>query len=251
MHTETRTRSRRRESRIAIGLAATALAVAIAGSGVPSAVAHGVEHALYAHNSDRVDGRHAVGAGATSAGRAGKLVATNSAGFLPNNILRKAADADRLDGLNSTSFLRSTGTAVDADRLDGVDSTGFSRTNARVLASSFIPATGSATSNQLTFTPAVNGLIVLTATCAAQASGGNVIIQAALRVGNVDNFTYQDVAIGLQEVVTVTHAEAVGAGVPVTVGAYFRKSEGSGVVNCSNPTGVATFYPTNLDGASY
>jgi len=37
----------------------------------------------------------------------------------------KGADSDKLDGLNSTDFLRNTAKAVDADKLDGLDSTYF------------------------------------------------------------------------------------------------------------------------------
>ena len=58
----------------------------------------------YAKNSDKVDGQHAVGAGASVAERAGKLVATNSDGRLPNNIITKALDANKLDGRDSTFF---------------------------------------------------------------------------------------------------------------------------------------------------
>jgi hypothetical protein len=39
-------------------------------------------------NADKVDGKHAVGARATRAQRAGKLVATNSLGLLPGNIVK-------------------------------------------------------------------------------------------------------------------------------------------------------------------
>ncbi|NRA89097.1 MAG: tail fiber protein [Rhizobiales bacterium] len=39
----------------------------------------------------------------------------------------KAVDSDKLDGLNSTDFLRSTGKAVDSDKLDGVDGASFMR----------------------------------------------------------------------------------------------------------------------------
>ena len=39
-------------------------------------------------NADTVDGRHAVGSGASKAKRARKLVATNSSGFLPSNIVK-------------------------------------------------------------------------------------------------------------------------------------------------------------------
>lgn len=40
----------------------------------------------------------------------------------------RAADADTLDGLDSTAFLRTTGKAADADKLDGYNSTEFART---------------------------------------------------------------------------------------------------------------------------
>jgi hypothetical protein len=39
-------------------------------------------------NADRVDGKHAVGAGAKIRQRAGKLVATDKHGFLPRNIVK-------------------------------------------------------------------------------------------------------------------------------------------------------------------
>jgi hypothetical protein len=38
---------------------------------------------------------------------------------------QKAADANQLDGLDSTAFLRSNGKAADADLLDGISSAGF------------------------------------------------------------------------------------------------------------------------------
>jgi hypothetical protein len=60
----------------------------------------------FARNADKVDGKHAVGAAASIEQRKGKLVATNGqTGRLPNNIIRKAPDADRLDGRDSTGFV--------------------------------------------------------------------------------------------------------------------------------------------------
>jgi len=56
-------------------------------------------------NADTVDHKDAVGAGASKAARAGKLVATNGQGLLPNNIIAKAPNADKVDGLDSTSFV--------------------------------------------------------------------------------------------------------------------------------------------------
>jgi len=55
-------------------------------------------------NADKVDGKHAVAAKASVKKRAGKLVATDRSGHLPDDIVRKPADADRLDGLDSTAF---------------------------------------------------------------------------------------------------------------------------------------------------
>jgi hypothetical protein len=60
--------------------------------------------AVYVANADKVDNKHAVGAGATRAARAGKLVATGSGGLLPNNIIAKAGNADRLDGKDSSEL---------------------------------------------------------------------------------------------------------------------------------------------------
>lgn len=57
-----------------------------------------------ARNADKVDGKHAVGASASKAKRAGKLVATNKNGRLPNDIIKvnwsqlKGVPADIKDG---------------------------------------------------------------------------------------------------------------------------------------------------------
>ncbi|MCD4525108.1 hypothetical protein [Nocardioides sp. cx-173] len=56
-------------------------------------------------NADAVDGKSAVGAGASVKKRAGKLVATNGKGRLPGNIIAKAPDANALDGLDSTALV--------------------------------------------------------------------------------------------------------------------------------------------------
>lgn len=61
------------------------------------AIGHGV-HAQFAHNADKVDGKHAVGAGTSVANRQGKLVATDSDGRLPNNIIKTAPNSARLGG---------------------------------------------------------------------------------------------------------------------------------------------------------
>jgi hypothetical protein len=56
--------------------------------------------------ADAVDHRDAVGCKKGVALRAGKLVATCKAtGRLPNNIISKALDSDRLDGLDSSDLI--------------------------------------------------------------------------------------------------------------------------------------------------
>ena len=86
----------------------TAAVVSVVMSAGPT-VAAAVYDAVNAH---KVDGRHAVGSGATTAQRAGELVATNSQGRLPNGIIAKAPDADRLDGVTSSGFLRDAAGSV-------------------------------------------------------------------------------------------------------------------------------------------
>lgn len=88
-----RTAGLRRDLRTAL----VAAVVAILVTSTPSIAAK-------VKNADKVDGKHAVAAKASVAKRAGKLVATDKSGYLPNDIVRKPADADRLDGLDSTAF---------------------------------------------------------------------------------------------------------------------------------------------------
>ena len=73
-------------------------------------------------NAHRVDGFHAVGAGASRATRAGKLVATNRAGLLPSNIVRPTWNliegipkgfADGVDdGITKVTITRVSGSMV-------------------------------------------------------------------------------------------------------------------------------------------
>ena len=99
-----------------------AMVTAAVTAGAPAIAA-----AFDALNADKVDGKHAVGAGASVTKRKGKLVATNKQGRLPNNIIKKAPDANKLDGKDSTAFLGANEKAANADKLDGVDSADFMR----------------------------------------------------------------------------------------------------------------------------
>lgn len=83
---------------------ATLAAPAIAGAGFD------------AINADKVDGRHAVASSASSSSRAGKLVATNAKGRLPNNIIARAPDAALLDGRAAGTFVTGSKTHLFNDR---------------------------------------------------------------------------------------------------------------------------------------
>lgn len=74
--------------RLPIVLSATALIVAVLGWSTP-AIAHGVQHAIFAHNAGKVDGKNAVGAGASLNKAAGKLVATHGSGSNKGRFARK------------------------------------------------------------------------------------------------------------------------------------------------------------------
>lgn len=50
----------------------------------------------------------------------------------------KADDSDKLDGLDSSQFLRSTGKAADSDLLDGLDSSAFLRSNGKAVDSDLL-----------------------------------------------------------------------------------------------------------------
>ncbi len=60
--------------------------------------------AFDAVNADKVDGKHAVAANAALTQRAGKLVATNTSGRLPNNIIATAPNAAQLGGKPPSAY---------------------------------------------------------------------------------------------------------------------------------------------------
>jgi hypothetical protein len=99
-----------RERRVAMSRLRDHLSIIITAAVVSTVFMAGpsVAQAAYdAVNADKVDGKHAVGAGATVDARKGKLVATSpTTGRLPNDIIAKAPNADKLDGRDSTVFFR-------------------------------------------------------------------------------------------------------------------------------------------------
>jgi hypothetical protein len=81
-------------------LVATALIVGVVASGGPVAA----RAAYDAMNAHKVDGFHAVGFGASTSSRSGKLVATNRTGRLPNNIIRMAPNTQKFNNLTASAF---------------------------------------------------------------------------------------------------------------------------------------------------
>lgn len=91
------------KTRPSVALASgVALGVTLA-IGAP-AVGTQVQRAFDAQNAHQVDGKHAVGSGASVTQRKGKLVAAGSDGRLPNNIIKKAPNAGKLDGVKADDY---------------------------------------------------------------------------------------------------------------------------------------------------
>src|SRR3954470_14586192 len=70
---------------------------------VTPAIGHGVRHALFAHNADHLDSKDSVSATTTATRRRNKIPSYSTSGFLPNNALKKAIDANKLDGADSSA----------------------------------------------------------------------------------------------------------------------------------------------------
>lgn len=140
-----------------IAIGAIVSVVSIGGTAVAAAT-------YDAANADKVDGKHAVHAGATVNKRKGKLVATSSTtGRLPNDIIRRAPNAHKVDGLHAVGAGASidsrggklvatspkTGRlpnniiakAPNANKLDGLDSKAFARVNGFYTAGDFVAGT--------------------------------------------------------------------------------------------------------------
>jgi hypothetical protein len=106
---------------------------------------------------------------------------TNSSTKVPN------LNSDLLDGQNSTAFLGANGTAANANKLDGLDSTQFVQGGGSfsgISATSTVPAGGS----RLTNLGAINGLTFF-GTC-ADTSSSNTGAQITLRNGTNNAITF-------------------------------------------------------------
>ncbi len=97
---------------VIVGAVAGATMGAVAQSGPAATTEQVISPATVSNiNAHKVDGRHAVGSGASKAKRAGKLVATSSSGYLPSNIVKPYWGAIRnkpagfADGVDNVGYV--------------------------------------------------------------------------------------------------------------------------------------------------
>jgi hypothetical protein len=122
---------------------------------------------------------------AAGASGIGITVGTNKAPLAVNATAGKATNlnSDKLDGLDSTAFLRTTGKAADSNMLDGLDSGTFGRLIA--LRTDGLVDTIVAGDNFLLvspFTPDVSGRCEVTVTAQVGGSGANTTLGPYFRV---------------------------------------------------------------------
>ncbi|HXV33536.1 MAG TPA: hypothetical protein VD769_05965 [Gaiellaceae bacterium] len=141
MSKETVSRRWRTVALLAIGVA---IGTTMTATPVYSHVSGSVTHLWNAHLKPKTDARYYT---KTQANTRFALKGQNGGG-----------NADLLDGLDSTDFLRATGKAADSDLLDGVDSAAFLRTTGKAAdadlldglnSTAFLPTTGKAANANL------------------------------------------------------------------------------------------------------
>ena len=228
--------------RTLIGRHLTTILVAMATAAVTAggpALAAAVAEAV---NADTVDGKHAVGAGASVSKREGKLVATSeTTGRLPNNIIRKAPDAQQLDGIDSDGFLRKNGKAADSQLLDGFNSTDFER---RLQRTKIVRRVG---------TPAQNGAAMLAALDAIPSSGDRAPTQASPWLILIEPGTYDlgDTALVMRQWIDI-HGAGMGiTTIRCTCGGTVAPESAAAVYGANNATLQDLTVLTNTQGAGY
>jgi hypothetical protein len=92
--------------RLSIALSVTALLVAVLGA-TPYAEAHGVVHALFAHNADKVDGLHA-----SKSPRAGRLLPLGANRKFPASVLPSGAAGQAYSSSVASASVRDAAAAI-------------------------------------------------------------------------------------------------------------------------------------------
>src|SRR5438445_4181410 len=88
-------------SRRSLRAVALVLGTAVAVTAAPAVARTMVQ---FARNAGHVDGFSAVGARASASERAGRLVATDTHGYLPNDIIQQAPDSKALGSVPASAY---------------------------------------------------------------------------------------------------------------------------------------------------
>jgi hypothetical protein len=84
---------------------AAVMVLAVTGQAALAGTDDGISPSAVANvNADQVDGRHAIKYTSNKTARKGRLMAIGATGYLPDNIILKAMDADKIDGIDSTAL---------------------------------------------------------------------------------------------------------------------------------------------------
>ncbi len=170
--------SLRRWRAVVLLAAGLAIGVAMTATPVSGHIGSSVTHLWNAHIKPKTDARYYTKARADArylpraakAADAELLDGLNSTAFLGS--AAKAADAELLDGLNSTAFLGSAAKAADAELLDGLNSTELIRGNGLAVGRTVDIAV-----NAFAQIISVPGVLVLTYQCAV--GGGTLVLANA------------------------------------------------------------------------
>jgi hypothetical protein len=182
-----------------------------------------------ARNAYAVNGVSATKFTTSPGTRKNKLVATNSAGYLPSNIVRKIQNSDKLDGLDSTAFLGASAKAADSDKLDGLDSTAFLGAGAKAADSDkldglnstdFVQSSARVTYVQGNGSAPANGAALVAALAAISGATAADQYLVQLEPGTYD--------IGSQELVLPPFVHLRGAGMTATAITGIGTTTGSG-----------------------
>lgn len=113
-----------------------------------------------------------------------QFLRSNTIAFLP--VGGKAADADKLDGIDSTGFLSTSGKAADSDKLDGIESTGFVKGPAAVslIDETIVDPDGAGGAKGFSATVNVPGASIVAA-CLQQSGGIEMFLNKASGVASV------------------------------------------------------------------
>lgn len=149
---------------VAVGIA---IGTTMTATPVYSHVGGTVDH-LWTHLRPKTDARYYTKAqadgryarkGQSGGGNADLLDGLDSTDFLRSS--GKAADADMLDNLDSSAFLRTTGKAADANFLDGLDSTAFLPASGKAANADLLDGLNWTSLQQVCRTGSVHALVML------------------------------------------------------------------------------------------